>query len=234
MIAGTLATIVSLLALAWTRVIVSSIFSIFGVGPETQAVRWTTIAVAVLFVYILDFAINTVQAAVRAFIVDCAPPHQQGSANAWAGRASGVGNILGYLSGYIHLPKLFPFFGNTQFKGLCVIASIALGSTIAISCLTIRERDPRLEARSTSGKNQKGVVSFFRQVLKSMRRLPPQIRAVCQVQLFAWVGWFPFLFYVTTYIGQLCMFDKVFSSSSQHSYSSLFSLSYSSAPGHTN
>ncbi len=113
-----------------------------------------------------------------------------------------MGNILGYLSGYVKLPQLLPFFGNTQFKGLCVIASIALGSTIAISSLTIPERDPRLEGPPRKSKS--GVMAFFRQVFKSIRRLPPQIRAVCQVQFFAWVGWFPFLFYITTYIGQLC------------------------------
>lgn len=34
-------------------------------------------------------------------------------------------------------------------------------------------------------------------------RLSPQIRKVCQVQFFNWMGWFPFLFYITTYIGQI-------------------------------
>jgi solute carrier family 45 protein 1/2/4 len=113
-----------------------------------------------------------------------------------------VGNILGYLSGYVHLPKLLPFLGNTQFKVLCVIASIALGSTVAISSLAIKERDPRMEGAPTTGKG--GVMAFFKQVFSSIRRLPPQIRAVCAVQFCAWIGWFPFLFYTTSYIGQLC------------------------------
>ncbi|KAI9884513.1 MAG: Enzyme that catalyzes the fourth step in the histidine pathway [Watsoniomyces obsoletus] len=201
MIGGSIATIISLLALAWTRLIVQSLLSIVGFGPETQMVKISTIVTAVFFVYVLDFAINTVQAAIRAFIVDGAPPHQQDAANAWAGRATGVGNILGYLSGYVKLPQIVPFFGNTQFKGLCVIACIALGTTVAISSLTIPERDPRLEGPPRKSKS--GVLAFFRQVFKSIRRLPPQIKAVCQVQFFAWVGWFPFLFYITTYIGQL-------------------------------
>lgn len=144
------------------------------------------------------------QAAIRAFIVDCAPSHQQESANAWAGRAVGVGNILGYLSGYLHLPKLIPFLGNTQFKVLCAIASIALFSTMSVSCLSVKERDPRLEGPA---KSRLGVLAFFKQVFRSLRRLPPQIRTVCEVQFFAWIGWFPFLFYITTYIGQLCKFS---------------------------
>lgn len=94
-----------------------------------------------------------------------------------------------------------PFFGNTQFKVLCVIACIALGGTLLVSCLTIRERDPRLDGPPDT--SHSGVLSFFSQVFKSMKRLPPQVRRVCEVQFFNWIGWFPFLFYITTYIGQL-------------------------------
>lgn len=141
------------------------------------------------------------QAAIRAFIVDNAPAHQQESANAWASRLTGIGNILGYISGYVDLPRILPLFGNTQFKVLCVIASLALGITLLISCSYIAERDPRLEGPPRS--DNPGVISFFVQVFKSIKRLPPQIKRVCEVQLCAWVGWFPFLFYSTTYIGQL-------------------------------
>jgi solute carrier family 45 protein 1/2/4 len=143
----------------------------------------------------------SVQAGIRAFIVDNAPAHQQETANAWASRVTGVGNILGYIFGYMDLPKNFPFFGDTQFKVLCVIASIALSSTLLISCLYIKERDPRLEGPPAS--DNPGLFSFFTQVFSAIRRLPPRIRMICEVQFFSWIGWFPFLFYITTYIGQL-------------------------------
>ncbi|KAI9876745.1 MAG: hypothetical protein M1830_005827 [Pleopsidium flavum] len=201
MLAGGAATIVSLMVLAWTREIVGGFLGIFGADPESHGVRLTILMFAIIFVYILDFAINTVQAGIRAFIVDNAPTHQQDDANAWAGRVTGVGNVLGYLSGYVDLPKVMPFFGNTQFKVLCVIACFALGGTLLISLLTIRERDPRLEGPPSISKT--GILSFFTQVFRSMKRLPPQIRRVCEVQFFNWIGWFPFLFYITTYIGQL-------------------------------
>lgn len=141
------------------------------------------------------------QAGIRAFIVDNDPTHQQESANAWAGRITGFGNILGYLSGYVELPKILPFLGDTQFKVLCAIAAVALGGTVTISCLCIRERDPRLEG--PPAKQRLGLVTFFTSIWTSMRRLPPQTKKVCQVQFFNWMGWFPFLFYITTYIGQL-------------------------------
>ena len=142
-----------------------------------------------------------VQAGIRAFIVDYAPTHQQEDANSWAGRITGVGNILGYLSGYVNLPSIFPWLGNTQFKVLCVIASVSLCGTVIVTTSYIRERDPRLEGPPSEP--DAGILSFFRQVFNSIRRLPPQSRKVCEVQFFNWMGWFGFLFYVTTWIGQL-------------------------------
>lgn len=133
-------------------------------------------------------------------MVDCAPTHQQEAANAMASRVTGIGNIIGYCFGYINLPKYMWFFGNTQFKVLCVIASIALGVTVAISTSIIQERDPRLEGPPA---RDKGVLAFFRGVFSSIRNLPPQTRKVCEVQFFAWIGWFGFLFYLSTYVAEL-------------------------------
>jgi solute carrier family 45 protein 1/2/4 len=141
-----------------------------------------------------------VQAAIRAFIVDNCPTHQQELSNAWASRMVGVGNILGYIFGYMDLPKIVPWLGNTQFKVLCVLASVFLSVTLAISCAYIKERDPRGDEPVT---DKLGVIPFFKQVIKSIRSLPTQISRVCQVQIAAWVGWFPFLYYSTTYVGQL-------------------------------
>lgn len=118
-----------------------------------------------------------------------------------ASRVVGVGNIIGYIAGYVDLPKYLWFFGNTQFKILCVIASISLASTVAISVSTIRERDPRLEIAKPKGKG--GLIAFFKTVFKSIRRLPPLTRKVCEVQLFAWVGFFPQLFYSSSYVGDI-------------------------------
>jgi len=63
----------------------------------------------------------------------------------------------------------------------------------------VGERDPRLLGEPFN--HGTGVLSFSRSLIRSVRRLSPQIRKVCQVQIFAWIGWFPFLFYISTYIG---------------------------------
>jgi solute carrier family 45 protein 1/2/4 len=118
-----------------------------------------------------------------------------------ASRITGVGNIIGYVAGFVDLPQLLWWLGDTQFKGLCAIASIALGGTVVLSCVCIRERDPRREGPPSRDKH--GVIAFFGKIFTSMKRLPPQTKKVCIVQFCAWVGFFPMLFYTSSYIGEI-------------------------------
>lgn len=59
MLGGAAATMVSLMVLAWTKDIVGGFLHLFGADPASQGVKVTIIIVAVLWIYILDFAINT-------------------------------------------------------------------------------------------------------------------------------------------------------------------------------
>lgn len=199
-IGGCVATILSLMVLAWTQELVGGFLSIFGADPASPGVKKCVMLFAVLFVYILDFAINVLQAAVRAFVVDCAPTHQQDLANAWVSRTSGVGNIMCYVLGFMNLPAAFPWLGYSQFKVLCALASFIIALTVGVSC-TVQERDPRIEGAPLD--QDTGVMAVFKDLFRSVRRLPPQFKTVCGVQFLAWVGWFPFLFYTTTYIGEI-------------------------------
>lgn len=109
--------------------------------------------------------------------------------------------MLGYTFGYLDLVSVFPFFGKTQFEVLCVLASLALAITLTISCLTVMEPNPAVWG--PPDKSGAGVVTFLKQTFRSIRVLHPQVRKVCQVQLANWMAWFPFLYYITTFIGQL-------------------------------
>jgi solute carrier family 45, member 1/2/4 len=202
MLAGTLGTALTSLLLAYAKDIMSVFGGLAADAKYEGAWRTMTIIFATVLMWCLDFSINTVQAAIRAFICDGAPAHQQEAANAWASRMTGIGSVIGYLFGYLDLPQYFSFFGNTQFKVLVTIASISLTSTVLISILSIPERNPQLDPPSSVPADE-GVLAFFKQTYTAVKRLPPQISSVCQIQFFHWIGWFPFLFYITTYIGQL-------------------------------
>lgn len=203
MIAGTLGTVCGSLLLAYAKELMSIFGGLSADARYDGAWRTATIIWATVMMWTLDFCINTVQAAIRAFICDGAPAHQQEVANAWASRMTGIGSVIGYVFGYLNLPQYFGFFGNTQFKALVTIASIALSSTVLISVFTIPERNPQLDPPSKADSESFGLLAFFKHVFDSIRRLPRPIRKVCEIQFFHWMGWFPFLFYITTYIGQL-------------------------------
>jgi solute carrier family 45 protein 1/2/4 len=113
---------------------------------------------------------------------------------------SGIGNIFGMFCGGLNLPKVVPWLGGSQFKVLCAIASISMFVTIGINVATVPERDPRLEPKHSG---QKGLLALFKSLGMAVFHLPPQIKKVCLVQFMAWMGWFPFLFYTTTYIGEI-------------------------------
>lgn len=115
---------------------------------------------------------------------------------------TGIGNIIGYLAGYLDLPQYLSFLGREQFQVLCAFASICFMITILIAVFTIKERNPQDEPATHEDKRL-GIIEFFKEVWKSIKRLPKPIRTVCEIQFCSWLGWFPFLFYVTTYVGQL-------------------------------
>lgn len=59
MVVGGAATVVSLLALAWVKEIVGGFLSIFGVESTSAGAKIVIIIMATIFMYCLDFAINT-------------------------------------------------------------------------------------------------------------------------------------------------------------------------------
>lgn len=66
----------------------------------TQA-RSLAIGLAVVSFYVLDFALNGLQASLRNLLLDITPPGQLNAGNAWHGRMTNAGNIVGYGFGEI-------------------------------------------------------------------------------------------------------------------------------------
>lgn len=54
------------------------------------------IGIAVFAFYVLDFALNALQASLRNLLLDITPPDQLNAGNAWHSRMGQAGNIVGY------------------------------------------------------------------------------------------------------------------------------------------
>lgn len=44
---------------------------------------------------------------------------------------------------------------------------------------------------------------LFSEIFRNIWNLPKPIQRICNVQFFAWIGWFPFLFYSTTWVAEI-------------------------------
>ena len=151
MVYGAIVTGAGLLLLGWTSEAVSFFV------PEGDTRKSATILVAVLCIYALDFSINAVQACSRSLIVDTLPIQQQQAGSAWASRLVAAGHLASYSIGTFNLVKIFPPWlgGDTQFKKMTVIATLALFLTIGITCWATTER-VRLPSEEDSTLSKRG------------------------------------------------------------------------------
>lgn len=194
MLAGSAIVAFCLLVLGFTREIVG----IF-VGDDDDAARTPTIALAVLAIYCVDFAINAVMSCSRSLIVDTLSIDKQQAGAAWSSRMGAIGHGIGYASGAIDLVGLLgTTLGDTQFKQLTIIASAAMLTTTGLTCWAVSER----VLVSSAPTKHHGRFKVVRQIWSTLLHLPPRVQAICNVQFWNWIGWFPFLFYSTTWVGE--------------------------------
>lgn len=110
-----------------------------------------------------------------------------------------VGNIIGYGFGAVDLVSIFgTTLGDDQFQQLTVIAAFAILATTAVTCWAVHE-NVLVSARGAKSQSIHGVL---RQVYSTVRQLPPRVEAICWAVFWSWIGWFPFLFYSTTWVGE--------------------------------
>ncbi|KAK9472204.1 major facilitator superfamily domain-containing protein [Dipodascopsis tothii] len=187
---GSVVVGLSLLLMAWTKEFV-------GLFTPEAYVPATTIFFAVLSVFTADFSVSAIQACCRAIIVDSVPRAKQELANAWAGRMVAGGHLAGYFLGFVDLVRYFPYLGDTQLKVLCLISSVSLWVCIAVTCLCVQERVLVYTPSAASAR------SIARDLYKTGANLPARIKLIFTAQFFAWFGWFTFLFYSATWVGEI-------------------------------
>ncbi len=141
-----------------------------------------------------------VQSCSRSLIVDTLPIPKQQLGSAWASRMVAVGHLIGYAAGTIDLVKVFgTTFGDTQFKQLALISGLALLVSNGVTSWAVTER-VLISGKESNAKS--GGIKILRQIFKTTMHLPPRIQSICWAQFWSWIGWFPFLFYSSTWVGE--------------------------------
>lgn len=183
----------SILMLGWSP----SIVALCGFSST----RTASIILAILCIYSIDIAINILQASSRGLIVDTLAREDQQTGAAWDARMSASGHIIAYFIGTLDLVSFLPawFGGDTQFKKMCVVAALALWTAVGTTCWAVGER---VLLSSDIPGDAESIGTVLSTLWTKMRDLPPRIRAICRVQFWSWIGWFPFLFYGSTWVGE--------------------------------
>ncbi|KAH8880212.1 sucrose transporter [Thozetella sp. PMI_491] len=185
----------SLLMLGFTKDIVGVVIR------DEDTAKIPTIVFAVLALYMADFSVNAMMSCSRSLIADTLTADKQHIAAAWSNRMSSVGQIGGYAIGTLDLVKIFGTgLGDTQFKKLALIASLGMLLTASVTCWAVTEH---VFVSAPSGSPKLGRFRVFRQIWTTLRNLPPRIQALCWAVFWSMIGWFPFLFYNSTWIGEL-------------------------------
>ncbi|BFZ55868.1 hypothetical protein PYCC9005_002909 [Savitreella phatthalungensis] len=185
-------TALALLTVGWSHDIFYSWFS------ETVAYQ-LTIASVVVSVFVLDVALNAAGATCRCLVVDSLPADRQEAGQAYASRVIAICHLSGYALGYIHLKPVLGFLGDSQFKIVLFLSALLACVGMGLTCWAVEER--RLV--SIPSKSSNNLFAIGRSVWRTMQTMPVRIRTICLVQVLAWHGWFPFLFYSSTWIGEV-------------------------------
>ncbi|ROT36931.1 sucrose transporter [Sodiomyces alkalinus F11] len=205
---GSIVVTISFLVVGFTKEITDH----FATDEETS--QTLAIVLAVLAIYVADFAINAdegpaavtyqislVMSCSRSLVVDTLPIEKQQAGAAWSSRMAAVGNMLAYGAGAVNLVGIFgEWLGDTQFKQITLIASFFNVFSACITCWAVTER-VLVSTKGDQG-HRGGPFKFISQIYSTIRTLPPRIRAICWAQFWAWLGWFPLLFYSTTWVGE--------------------------------
>ncbi|KAJ2714235.1 hypothetical protein H4R19_001836 [Coemansia spiralis] len=226
-IGGAAFVVVAVITIAYARQMAVALAHILGVvdssepGAGTQGfVTRVSIVLAVIGFYVLDFSINTSQACARALALDIPPLEQQDVANAYAGRMLNLGSVTGYMVGFIDLRALLPWKTESQMQALCLVAVAVFTLTITLTCVCVREVPLRVpgaddqldasehgQARTAAAAAARGPRGEWSEMLSAvaegMAKLPTPVQRVCNVQFFAWIAWFPFLFFATTWVTEI-------------------------------
>ncbi|CEH12403.1 Sucrose transporter and related proteins [Ceraceosorus bombacis] len=217
-LAGVIGTTASVVGLAWAR----SISDLLGMGLTA------TKLIAVLCIFGIDVGVNALNALDRALVLDLVPAASQSLAHAWMARLAGTGSVMGFLIGQARLEDVWPFSiiaGSTsQSSGQEVDAEVGKmeAQLRAVAALTIlisvathagtawaADEEPlrRESASETYAQHSRKGLHAIKEHVSELREtafsLSRPILDIFVVQFWAWIAWFPFLFYMSLYLSNL-------------------------------
>ncbi len=158
---------------------------------------WGGLLVAALLIWVIDACINIAQGPYRSLIPDVVPREQHAQANSYISLAIGLGSVIAMI-----VAPALKFFFNYQMSisAQFVMAGLAFALAMLWTCLTIKEKSTLEEQKTAEEISNVEKTTSFWQSLKEFFLLSPEVKKICTMQFFTWIGMMCLLIYVTPFV----------------------------------
>lgn len=194
LLGGAIITALALWAFPYSAGISDIIGNIF----HCNMPAWGGLLIAALLIWVIDACINIAQGPYRSLIPDVVPREQHAQANSYISLAIGLGSVVAM----IVAPALKYFFNyQMSIPAQFVMAGIAFALAMLWTCMTIREKSTKDEQENIQLQLiETGEKTSFWQSLKEFFLLSPEVKKICTMQFFTWIGMMCLLIYITPFV----------------------------------
>lgn len=159
---------------------------------------WLALAIAALFIWVIDACVNAAQGPYRALIPDNIDKTQHAIANSFLSFAIGLGSVVA--AGAAPFMK-WAFNYQMSVDAQFTMAGIAFILGMLWTCITFRENkaskeettEIKLEAKKSASKS-------FVENVKEFLSTSPEVGKICLIQFFTWIGLMSLLIFFTQFV----------------------------------
>ena len=168
--------------------------SLFGANHPA----WLALAIAALFIWVIDACVNAAQGPYRALIPDNIQKNQHAIANSFLSFAIGLGSVVAAgAAPFLKWAFNYQMSVDAQFT----MAGVAFILGMLWTCFTFRENkatkeettEIKLEAKKSASKP-------FIQNVKEFLSTSPEVGKICLIQFFTWIGLMSLLIFFTQFV----------------------------------
>lgn len=155
---------------------------------------WGGLLIAALLIWVIDACINIAQGPYRSLVPDVVPREQHAQANSYISLAIGLGSVIAMI-----VAPALKFFFNYQMSisAQFIMAGLAFALAMLWTCITIKEKSTVQD--EVTAKDDEKSQSFW-QSMKEFFLLSPEVKKICTMQFFTWIGMMCLLIYVTPFV----------------------------------
>lgn len=158
---------------------------------------WGGLLIAALLIWVIDACINIAQGPYRSLIPDVVPKEQHAQANSYISLAIGLGSVIAM----VVAPALKFFFDyQMSISAQFIMAGLAFALAMLWTCLMIKEKSTIQEDESVRSAQNDQSSQSFGQSMKEFFLLSPEVKKICTMQFFTWIGMMCLLIYVTPFV----------------------------------